>query len=77
MASWTYSDWVTLTGAARLSRLKLHVQEVSDEIGHSYSVADRSVQKQRMLDYYNSLVGKLAKLGATGRVSYAVRQLEA
>lgn len=31
MASrWTYSDWITLEGEARLTRLRLHIQEVSD-----------------------------------------------
>lgn len=27
---WTYSDWITLSGADRLTRLRLHIQEVSD-----------------------------------------------
>jgi hypothetical protein len=31
MASrWTYSNWITLDGADRLTRLRLHIQEVSD-----------------------------------------------
>lgn len=38
--AWTYSDWVTEgTGTAlRLSRLRLHIQEVSDKVqGQKYS----------------------------------------
>lgn len=27
---WTYSDWITLDGSERLTRLRLHIQEVSD-----------------------------------------------
>lgn len=31
--AWTYSDWVTqTTSATRLSRLRLHIQEVSDKL---------------------------------------------
>ncbi len=32
--TWTYSDWITLDSgsAARLSRLRLHIKEVSDKI---------------------------------------------
>lgn len=31
MASrWTYSNWITLDGSERLTRLRLHIQEVSD-----------------------------------------------
>lgn len=31
MASrWAYSNWITLDGADRLTRLRLHIQEVSD-----------------------------------------------
>lgn len=27
---WTYSDYITFDGAERLTRLRLHIQEVSD-----------------------------------------------
>lgn len=27
---WTYADWITLDGAARLTRLRLHIEEVSN-----------------------------------------------
>jgi hypothetical protein len=35
--AWTYSDWVTYESgsASRLSRLRLHVQEVSDRIAET------------------------------------------
>ena len=29
---WVYSNWITLDGAARLTQLRLHIQEVSDFI---------------------------------------------
>lgn len=32
MALWTYSDWITQTSdATRLERLRLHIQEVSEQ----------------------------------------------
>lgn len=32
MAQWTYSDWITQTNqATRLTRLRLHIQEVSEK----------------------------------------------
>lgn len=30
-ARWTYSDWITLEGSERLARLRLHIQEVSED----------------------------------------------
>lgn len=49
--AWTYSDYVTLSsGAAKLTRLRLHIQEVSDRIsGGSYTLAGISVSKGDML----------------------------
>lgn len=33
MALWSYSDWITqTTDAARLERLRLHIQEVSEHV---------------------------------------------
>lgn len=38
MALWTYADWVTYpTGSDRLTRLRLHIQEVSQ-----YSLASKT-----------------------------------
>jgi hypothetical protein len=45
-STWTYSDYVTLTGSAKRDRLALHVQEVSDSLaGGSYSVEGLSVSR--------------------------------
>lgn len=30
--AWTYSDWITLTGSSRLTRLRLYIQELSDAL---------------------------------------------
>lgn len=32
MALWQYSNWITLDGADRLTRLRLHIDEVSQHI---------------------------------------------
>ena len=30
--AWTYSDYITMTGSAKLTELRLHIKEVSDAI---------------------------------------------
>lgn len=37
--AWTYSDWITLTGSARLTRLRSHIKEVTDALEND-GVAD-------------------------------------
>lgn len=32
MAVWTYADYITLDGSDRLTRLRLHIQEVSQHV---------------------------------------------
>lgn len=55
--AWTYSDWVTkATGSAeRLSRLRLHLQEVTDQIGASYSLPGISMSKGELVAYADRL----------------------
>ena len=51
MATWTYADYITLEGSAKLARLRLHIQEVSQAIAnadvsaHGYQ-ASRGTQMQ-------------------------------
>lgn len=67
--AWTYSDWVTYaTGnATRLSRLRLHIQEVSDRIsGGSFATEGKSHDYGFLQDYLNDLLKKETSEAATG-----------
>lgn len=56
--NWTYSDWRSQgSAAARLARLRLHMQEVSDAIASAQSLAKDGASKSTH-DY----VGYLAEL---------------
>ena len=58
MAAWTYSDWITYetTSATRLSRLRLHIQEVSDKLSSgSYSIPGFSTSKGELVSYLDRL----------------------
>lgn len=62
--AWTYSDWVTYdTGSAtRLTRLRLHIQEVSDAISTgNYSNTKGSRDKDAIERYLESLHRKEAE----------------
>jgi hypothetical protein len=68
MAVWTYSDWVTYEdGSAKLTRLRLHVQEVSDKLANpSYSTEGLSVNPRENLGtYLAGLNAEREKLEAT------------
>lgn len=53
MATWTYSDYITLDGAARLTRLRLHIKEVTDSLRDPASVAsDGHSMSKDDLDLY-------------------------
>lgn len=57
--SWAYSDWITKASGSsdRLSRLRLHVQEVSDEIASgSYAQEGKSKEKGLLESYLRTLL---------------------
>jgi hypothetical protein len=55
--AWTYSDYESQsTDAARLSRLRLHKQEITDQIAKDYAVAGRSVQTAHLVSYISTIV---------------------
>lgn len=59
--AWTYSDWITYaTGnATRLSRLRLHIQEVSDRISTgSFAMEGKSHDYGLLQDYLAELTRK-------------------
>lgn len=59
--AWTYSDWIIYASgdATRLSRLRLHIQEVSNAIkSGSYSVEGRSRDLAEIQAYLTALLAR-------------------
>lgn len=79
--AWTYSDWITLSpgSEARLTRLRLHIQEVSDRISTgNYSNPKGSHDKDALQRELESLrkaekAETLASASTTGRGSSFTR----
>ena len=58
--AWTYGDWVTYApGASRLARLRLHVQEVSDQVVREVSADGKSVSSSAVQAYLNGLMDRM------------------
>lgn len=56
MAVWIYSDWITLSDRAeRLTRLRLHIQEVSERL---FSTASRSKSVSAVQEGYLDRLSK-------------------
>ncbi len=76
--AWTYSDYLTLTGTARLTRLRLHVKEVADRISDWQSQAvggELSGSRFQVQDYLQSLKSELVTLEASLGVAPAARTI--
>lgn len=75
MAAWTYSDWITYerSSADRLTRLRLHVQEVSDKLASgSYSIPGFSTSKGELAAYLDRLTTQeKEEAAAVGRATGA------
>jgi hypothetical protein len=74
--AWTYSDWVTYAdGSAKLTRLRQHVQEVSDKLSSAdYSTEGLSISRGSTAGYLETLKGDLVSLESrvgAGRVTWA------
>lgn len=55
--AWTYSDWPTLsTAAARLTRLNLHIQEVSDRVAEEVAGDGKSMSSNAIQNYLDTLM---------------------
>jgi hypothetical protein len=70
--SWTYSDWVTFeTGSAtRISRLRLHIQEVSNKIkSGSYAVEGKSHDLGIVESYLKELMRSEAREAAASGIT--------
>lgn len=62
--AWTYSDWITLTGASRLTRLRQHIQEVSDAMTATTISNGETYNPAHLQSYLDRLTGKEAALAA-------------
>ena len=61
--AWTYSDWPSQTTlAARLTRLRLHYEEVADMIGREVSADGKAVSSNANQQYLDRLMTQLDKL---------------
>lgn len=65
--AWSYSSWITLTGQARLTQLRLHIQEITNAItagvtadGESVSPGNLNPVLDRLLDTEKELSATLA-----------------
>lgn len=57
--AWAYNDYITMTGAGRLERLRLHIREVSDAIATratQVSSDNHSKSQEDLLPYLQSLI---------------------
>jgi hypothetical protein len=75
--AWTYSDWITqTTDSTRLTRLRLHIQEVSDKITQEVSSGGNSRSSSALQAYLADIRKEEKSLaaavsGASGGVSRA------
>jgi len=72
--AWTYSDWVTLTSkSSRLTRLRLHIQEVVDELSASVSADGVSFNPSPLTNYLKMLEAKETALQRGGKMAVRSR----
>lgn len=74
MADWTYSDWTSQsTVAAQLTRLRLHITEVSNKVGNERAADGYSVGSGSLSQYLTLLMAQQdrleAKPGADGKTN--------
>ena len=71
---WDYDDYITLTDqSAKLTRLRLHIQEVSARIRNSTSADGKSSDSHTLMEYLKVLKAEesslSSSLGSGGSVS--------
>lgn len=61
--AWTYSDWTSqATDAARLTRLNLHITEVSDAVGREIDADGKRVSSAAVQQYLDTLLRQRERL---------------
>lgn len=78
--AWTYSDWITLTGQNRLTRLRLHIQEVSDAMTPATTTNGEIYNPQLLQPYLDGLIKReqdlAAAIGAGGIFGVPTRRAD-
>lgn len=79
--AWTYSDWISRTGTDRLTRLRLHIQEVSDAITAATDSNGETYNPQVLQTYLDGLMRREGQIsaaagGAGGMFSVPTRRQE-
>lgn len=62
--AWIYSDYISSTGSARLTRLRLHIQEVSDQLTAATTSNGESYNPQVLESYLAKLETKEQRLAS-------------
>ena len=73
---WTYADWVTqTTRALRVSRLRSHISEVSQQIDADMATGGQSFRATELREYHKTLLGELNRLDPdqSGSISNGAR----
>lgn len=75
--AWTYSDYITLgPTSAGLTRLRLHIQEVTDKISLEIAADGKSKSSHALQQYLDGLLKKEAQIEKrTGLASARVSQI--
>lgn len=56
--AWSNSNWITLTGQARLTALRAHIQEVSEALTPSTTSNGETYNPQHLQPYLDGLMKK-------------------
>lgn len=60
--AWSYSDWLTESyGSTRLSKLRSHIQEVSDALSAELTAGAQSRSTHAVQRYLDTLLAKLPR----------------
>lgn len=62
--AWTYSDYITFTGQDRLTRLRLHIQEVSDALTARTTTDGETYDPATLTSYLDGLQRKEQQISA-------------
>ena len=72
--AYTYADWITQAdNATRLTRLRLHIQEVSEAMTAGMTADGVSVNPSNLGQYYDMLTKREESLGASNSNNMVTR----
>lgn len=63
--AWSYSNWILqTTDSSRLTRLRLHIQEVSEQLGRELQTSDMATSSRELRIYLERLEKRERELTA-------------